>query len=112
MGVGGADTARGISFQHAQAVAACLDVLESEDAAELRVEGSDDVIDFEVVASDGRRLRVCQAKTRKEPYRWEPAPLVDIIKRWQSLGQADDAEFEFLTDGSIGPEVADSLRPA
>jgi hypothetical protein len=69
MGVGGTDTARGISFQHAQAVAACLDVLESADANILRVEGADDVIDFELCADGGVRLRVCQAKTRKEPYR-------------------------------------------
>ncbi len=112
MGVGGTDTARGISFQHAQAVAACLDVLESQYAKVLRVEGADDVIDFEMCSDDGERLRVCQAKTRKEPYRWEPGPLVAIIKRWQALDKADDARFEFLTDGSVGPEVADSLLPA
>ncbi len=112
MGVGGTDTARGISFQHAQAVAACLEVLESKDAELLRVEGADDVIDFEVCASSGARLRVCQAKTRKEPHSWGPAPLVDIIKRWQALNDADDARFAFLTDGSIGPEIADKLQPA
>ena len=112
MGVGGTDTARGIRFQHAQAVAACLDVLESKDAEVFRVEGADDVIDFETCAAGGARLRVCQAKTRKEPYSWEPGPLVAIIKRWQTLSQAGDAQFAFLTDGSIGPEVAESLQPA
>ncbi len=112
MGVGGTDTARGVSFQHAQAVAACLDVLESKDAELLRVEGADDVIDFEMCASGGARLRVCQAKTLKEPYRWQPGPLVTIIKRWQALTDADHTQFEFLTDGSIGPEVAESLQPA
>jgi hypothetical protein len=112
VGVGGPDTARGISFQSAQAVAACLYALESPEVEMLRVEGVDDVVDFELCGAAGRRLRVCQAKTRKEPYVWAPADVVAIIERWQELDNADDAQFEFLTDGSAGPELADRFQPA
>lgn len=112
MGVGGTDTARGIAFQHAQAVAACIDALESPDVELLRVEGADDIVDFELCGASGRRLRVCQAKTRKEPYVWAPADITATIKRWQALANADDSRFEFLTDGSAGPELTNKLQPA
>jgi hypothetical protein len=112
VGVGGADTARGIAFQHAQAVAACIEALESAEVAYVRFEGADDIVDFEVCAEGGRRLRVCQAKTRKEPYVWGPADIVATIKRWQELADAEDAQFEFLTDGSAGREIAEKLQPA
>ena len=87
-------------------------MLESAEACELRAEGADDIVDFEVVGSASQRLRVCQAKTRKEPYQWTPAPLVEVIKRWQVLDNATAARFEFLTDGSVGQEVAERFQPA
>ena len=112
MGVGGAETARGIAFQHAQAVAGCVDALESADVEFVRVEGVEDIIDFELCAVSGQRLRVCQAKTRKEPYVWAPGDIVTTIKRWQDLSDASDPQFEFLTDGSAGPELTEKLQPA
>jgi hypothetical protein len=108
----GTDTARGISFQHAQAVSACLDVLESSDAAYIHLEGVEDVVDFEVRSHSRRRIRVAQAKTKQEPYTWAPGEIVEIIESWQGLELADEAEFDFLTDGSAGPELARRLQPA
>lgn len=110
-GAGGADTARGITFQSAQAVVACIDLLESPNAETLHVEGREDIVDFELRATEGMRLRVCQAKTRIEPYTWAPADIVAIIRQWQALPDADTAEFEFLTDGSAGPELANDMQP-
>jgi hypothetical protein len=108
----GTDTARGISFQHAVAVSACLDVLESSDAAYIHVEGVEDVVDFEVRTDSHRRIRVAQAKTKQEPYTWAPGEIVEIIKSWRGLELADEAEFDFLTDSSAGPELARRLQPA
>lgn len=52
--VGGADTYRGIAYQHAQAVLSALDVMQSDVFAAIRVEGADDVIDIELLDADGR----------------------------------------------------------
>jgi hypothetical protein len=112
MTVGGTATSRGIAFQHAQAVVACVQALESADIEFLRVEGVEDIVDFELCRTDRTRLRVCQAKTRREPYTWSPGEIVSTIVRWQELPDADNARFEFLTDGSAGPELADRLQPA
>jgi hypothetical protein len=112
MPAGGADTSRGIAFQHAQAVAACVEALEAAEVEFILVEGVEDIVDFEVCSADGRRLRVCQAKTRKEPYTWAPGDIVTTIGRWKAVPNADDARLEFLTDGSAGPELADELLPA
>jgi hypothetical protein len=109
---GGTATSRGIAFQHAEAVLACVDALENGDVELLRVEGSDDIVDFELCGPDGLRLRVCQAKTRVEPYTWAPGEIVATIKRWQALADSDRAEFQFLTDGSAGKELVDDLLPA
>ena len=112
MTVGGTTTSRGIAFQHAQAVFACVEALESAEIAFLRVEGVEDIVDFELCRADRTRLRVCQAKTRQEPYTWTPGEIVGTIVRWKELLDAEDARFEFLTDGSAGPELADKLQPA
>jgi hypothetical protein len=65
--VAGFDTIRGIGFQQASALDGAVDLVLDPEAALLRVEGAEDVVDYETVAADGRRLRVRQAKTRQEP---------------------------------------------
>jgi hypothetical protein len=112
MSVGGPATSRGIAFQHAEAVVACVQALESAETGFLRVEGVEDIVDFELCRGDGSRIRVCQAKTRQEPYTWAPGEIVATIARWRELSSADDARFEFLTDGSAGKELANQLQPA
>jgi hypothetical protein len=112
MPASGTDTSRGIAFQHAQAVSACLEAIESEEIEFLAVEGIEDIIDFEICSVGGRRLRVCQAKTRQEPYTWAPAEIIAMIGRWRAVQDADAAQFEFLTDGSAGPELANELLPS
>jgi hypothetical protein len=112
MPVGGAPTSRGIAFQNAQAVVACVQILESAEFASLTVEGVEDIVDFELLNADGVRLRVCQAKTRQDPYTWAPADIVEMIGRWTALNNAEEAEFAFVTDGSAGPELAGRLQPA
>jgi hypothetical protein len=112
LALGGVQLSRGIAFQHAEAVVACLHALESQDAALLRVEGTEDIVDFEVCDARDKRLRVCQAKTRQEPYTWAPSDIVATIARWRALSDADEARFEFLTDGTAGPELAERLQPA
>ena len=112
MSVGGPATSRGIAFQHAEAVLASVQALESGDIGLLRVEGVEDIVDFELCRGDGSRVRVCQAKTRQEPYTWAPGDMVAMIALWRELSNADDARFEFLTDGSAGPELANQLQPA
>ena len=108
----GTDTARGISFQHAQAVSSCLDVLERAEVAYLRVEGTEDIVDLEICAADDGRLQVTQVKTRQEPYTWGPAEIVEVIQRWSELERAERAGFDFVTDGSLGSEAVNSLLPA
>ena len=112
MSVGGPAASRGIAFQHAEAVVACVQALESADIGFLRVEGIEDIVDFELCRGDGSRVRVCQAKTCQEPYTWAPGEIVSTIARWRELSNADDARFEFLTDGSAGRELANQLQPA
>ena len=58
MPAGGPPNARGIAFQHAQAVAACVDALESADVEFVRVEGVEDIIDFEICAAGSAAPRL------------------------------------------------------
>ena len=63
----GVDTIRGIGFQQACAIGDAVDLVIDPGAARLRVEGVEDVVDYETFAADGQRLRVRQAKTRQAP---------------------------------------------
>jgi hypothetical protein len=100
--VAGFDTIRGIGFQQACALDDAVDLVLNPEAALLRVEGAEDVVDYETVAADGRRLRVRQAKTRQEPGTWSAGELAPILRAWAELGDADGAEFAFVTDGQLG----------
>jgi hypothetical protein len=107
----GPGATRGFTFQFAWAVASSLAALEGEGET-LVVEGAEDVVDVQILGRDDRRLRVSQAKTRQEPHTWNPAALVDVIAAWMHLAEDDEARFEFVTDGSLGPSVVANLVPA
>ena len=101
--VGGVDTVRGISYQHAHAVLTALDVVGSPDADAVMVEGAEDVIDIAVLSADGKVILAKQIKTRDQAYTWGRAELLAILTRWLSLALAAEATFEFVTDGRLGP---------
>jgi hypothetical protein len=100
--VAGVDTIRGIAFQQACALSDALDLPVNLDAALLRVEGAEDIVDYETVAADGRRLRVRQAKTRRAPRAWGAGEIAAILDAWAKLTDAEEAEFAFVTDGQLG----------
>ena len=62
--MGGVDTIRGIAYQHACAIAASLDVLEDSRFEAIRIEASEDIIDFELLDVHHRRVRVAQVASR------------------------------------------------
>src|SRR5947208_824744 len=100
----GADTFRGISFQAAFSVELALDVLEGR-AETLLLEGTEDVIDARLIDVAEAPLKDVQAKTKAEPYVWEPAEIMLVIRRWAAADIAVGTRFEFVTDGSLGPTV-------
>ena len=109
------DTARGIAYQQAQAVLHAIDMLDEPDAAFLRVEGTEDIIDLEVLASDRTQISGCQFKTRQEPYTWSKGDLLAVLKRWGGTQASEAARFSFVTDGRLGPsgeKVAAALAAA
>lgn len=100
--MGGADTVRGISYQHAHAVLAALDVLADPDLAAIRVEGLHDVVDIELHDHAGHVRLGLQIKIRDDAYTWGRAELISVLRRWANLDDAQDARFQFLTDGRLG----------
>lgn len=98
---------RGIGYQQAQAVAEALAVFDDEHAAAVRVEGVHDVIDIETLNVGGAVLRAKQVKIRSGEYTWGKGELIVVLRRWAALPVADTAEFEFLTDGRLGPTGAE-----
>jgi hypothetical protein len=100
--VAGVDTIRGIGFQQACALGDAVDMMTNPAAAVLRVEGTNDIVDYETLAADGRRLRVRQAKTRQAPQTWSAGNIAEILDAWVQVSDADDAEFAFVTDGQLG----------
>jgi hypothetical protein len=98
----GADTTRGITFQTVVALAEAIAMVTDPDAVLLRVEGREDIVDYEVIGAAGKRLRVRQAKTKAEPYTWSAAGLLEVLRAWAALPDVAEAEFEFVTDGQLG----------
>lgn len=99
----GPDAVRGIAYQQAQAVAEALAIFDNDDAAAVRVEGVHDVVDVETLTVGGDVLSGKQVKIRAGEYTWGKAELVGVLRRWATLPAAGTAEFEFLTDGRLGP---------
>jgi hypothetical protein len=100
--VAGVDTIRGIGFQQACALGDAVDLAVNPAAARLRVEGVEDVVDYETLGTDGQRLRVRQAKTRQAPRTWSAGEIAAILDLWVELPDAANAEFAFVTDGQLG----------
>jgi hypothetical protein len=112
--VGGVETSRGIAYQNAQGVLTALEVLNDDSLASMRIEGTADILDIEVYRTSGTLAVGRQIKTRIPSRPWGKAPLLDAINRWLLLDIAD-ADFEFVTDGVLGPaasELADALDRA
>src|SRR6266567_1699566 len=100
--VAGVDTIRGIGFQQACALGDAVKLVTNPAAAVLRVEGTKDIVDYETLAADGRRLRVRQAKTRQAPRTWSAGNIAATLDAFTKLSDADGAEFAFVTDGQLG----------
>lgn len=101
----GVDTVRGIGYQQAQAVLEAIAMLDDPRAASIRVEGTDDVLDLEILDASNQLLAGRQYKTRTGKYSWSQAQLVAVLRRWASLPGASAARFEFVTDGKLGPSA-------
>lgn len=118
--VSGVDTVRGINYQHCQAILTALDVAADDSVIGIRVEGTVDALDLEVLAEDPRGagpavVRGLQMKSRQQPHTWARAELLASIHRWAELPVSSDSEFSFLTDGALGPSghaVAAALAEA
>ncbi|KQV16009.1 MULTISPECIES: AAA family ATPase [unclassified Kitasatospora] len=99
----GVDTVRGIAYQQAQGVLAAVEVVANLDLGSVRVEGTDDAVDIELLARDGTLRHAIQVKVRASEYTWGETALLAILRRWAALPDAAHASFEFLTDGRLGP---------
>lgn len=109
--MGGVETVRGIGYQHAHAVLAALDVLADPDLSAIRVEGLHDVVDIELHDQAGHVRLGMQIKVRDASYTWGQGELISLFRRWAALDDAQDARFEFLTDGRLGP-TGEGVRQA
>ncbi|WP_060886175.1 ATP-binding protein [Streptomyces caniscabiei] len=99
----GVDTVRGIAYQQAQGVLQAIAVLEDPDLGGLRIEGTDDAVDIELLGRDGTLRHAIQVKVRATDYTWGQSALLTVLQRWAVLPAAAYASFEFLTDGRLGP---------
>ncbi|MFE4825090.1 hypothetical protein ACFRFU_54070 [Streptomyces sp. NPDC056704] len=99
----GVDTVRGIAYQQAQGVLEAIGLLEDPTLGSVRVEGTDDAVDIELLARDGTLRHAIQVKVRASDYTWGESELLAVLKRWAVLPDAAHASFEFLTDGRLGP---------
>jgi hypothetical protein len=105
-GVSGVDTVRGINYQHCHALLVALDVAADPTLAGIRVEGTEDVLDLEVLGpspSGGSPVvvRGAQMKSRVAPYMWGKGELLKIFRRWADLTASQSAAFDFLTNGEL-----------
>lgn len=104
--VSGVDTVRGINYQHCHALLVALDVAADPTLVGIRVEGTEDVLDLEVLGpspSGGSPVvvRGAQMKSRVTPYTWAKGELLKIFGRWADLKASKSAAFDFLTDGEL-----------
>ncbi|MFJ2300700.1 NACHT domain-containing protein [Oerskovia paurometabola] len=102
----GVDTVRGINYQHCHALLVALDVAADPTLVGIRVEGTEDILDLEVLGpnpSGGSPVvvRGAQIKSRIAPYTWAKGELLTIFRRWAALSASKSATFDFLTDGEL-----------
>ncbi len=97
----GTDTVRGIAYQQAHAIHLAIEIVEQYPEHQLRVEGTDDVVDVEVLDADGRLVGAHQMKSRSGAA-WTPKPIADVMRRWADLNEPG-ATFTFITNGELGP---------
>src|SRR3954453_10093611 len=95
-------------LQHCQAILTALDVAADDSVLGIRVEGTVDALDLEVIAEGPSGagplvVRGLQMKSRQQPHTWARAELLAIVHRWAELPVSADSEFSFLTDGVLGP---------
>lgn len=106
----GTDTIRGIAYQQAHAIHLAIDLVEQGPGHQLRVEGTDDVVDVEVLDADGVLLGAHQMKSRSGSP-WTPKLIADVFRRWANL-DAPNSAFTFVTNGELGPgaqAISDAL---
>ena len=106
---------RGIGYQQAQAVLEAVGLLYDPGAIAIRVEGLDDIVDLEIFDAREEVLAAEQYKVRADAYTWGQEELLAVLRRWAALPAAPTAEFEFVTDGRLGPtgeRVRDALARA
>jgi hypothetical protein len=101
--MGGSDTLRGSTFQIVQALSDVVDLLARERFGAIRLEGQDDVIDYEALDLEGQRIAVWQAKTRQDSDSWGAAELASVLLAWDEVDGAAEVDFTFVTDGRLGP---------
>lgn len=100
--MGGVDTLRGCAFQIVQTVSDIVELLPDPRIASIRVEGVDDVVDYETLDAEGRRLGCWQAKTRQDSDSWGAAELAAVLVEWGAKADAKRVAFTFVTDGRLG----------
>jgi hypothetical protein len=99
--VAGTDTIRGIAYQQAHAIHLAIEIVEQHPEHQLRVEGTDDVVDVEVLDAVGHLISAHQMKSRSG-LPWTPKPIADVMRRWAGLNEPT-ATFTFITNGALGP---------
>jgi hypothetical protein len=67
------------------------------------VEGTDDIVDVEILDATGNTVLAQQMKTRDSSYTWSGNEVLGVLRRWAALPAASAARFEFVTDGRLGP---------
>ncbi len=99
----GSDNIRGVNFQNLCVALKCLDMTEEAREATIRIEGKDDIVDFETLNATGEAVYVAQAKSICEPHTWTQSDLASILKAWSALESDTIKTYEFLTNGQCSP---------
>src|SRR5262245_24295704 len=100
----GWDTLRGVSFQHAVAITAALDLLVDPEGIALQVEGDADIVDL--LLATGTDRRAIQARSRAEPGTWPPSELAGPVTTWIATAPDETEGFEFVSDAPLSRDSA------
>src|SRR3954454_2130769 len=101
-------------LQHCQAILTALDVAADDAVLGIRVEGTVDALDLEVIAEGPSGagplvVRGLQMKSRQQPHTWARAELLAIVHRWAELPVSADSESHSLPTASSGRPGTQSL---